>query len=77
MLAKFFVNWNYNTVKNAVFSYYEKRGDEIRCIDEELPFEIPDRWEWMQLEIVVARRFVEGNHRSILSKVRRLFCAEV
>lgn len=31
-------------------SYYEKIGDEARCIDEELPFEIPDTWTWMRLE---------------------------
>jgi len=31
-------------------SYYEKIGDEIHCIEEELPFKIPDTWEWMRLE---------------------------
>lgn len=30
-------------------SYYEKIGCEIRCIDDELPFEIPDTWEWIRL----------------------------
>ena len=30
-------------------SYYEKVGSEVRCIDEELPFEIPDNWEWVRL----------------------------
>ncbi len=37
-------------VKNAVFSYYEKIGDEVRCIDEEIPFDIPDNWEWIRLK---------------------------
>lgn len=50
MLAKFFVNWNYNMVKNAVFSYYEKIGDEIRCIDEEIPFKIPASWTFVKLK---------------------------
>lgn len=45
MLAKFFVNWNYNMVKNAAFSYYEKTGDTIENIDSIIPFEIPDDWE--------------------------------
>lgn len=27
-------------------SYYEKIGDTIACIDDELPFEIPDSWSW-------------------------------
>lgn len=31
-------------------SYYEKIGDDVRCIDEEIPFEIPDAWEWVRLE---------------------------
>ena len=31
-------------------SYYEKVGDEVRCIDENISFEIPATWEWMRLE---------------------------
>jgi type I restriction enzyme S subunit len=27
-------------------SYYEKIDGEVRCIDEEIPFEIPDTWNW-------------------------------
>ena len=27
-------------------SHYEKRGSEEVCIDEEIPFEIPDGWAW-------------------------------
>ena len=27
-------------------SYYEKIGGEVRCIDEILPFEIPEDWAW-------------------------------
>ena len=27
-------------------SYYEKIGSEVHCIDEEIPFEIPETWEW-------------------------------
>lgn len=26
--------------------YYEKIGDTVTCIDEELPFELPDGWIW-------------------------------
>ena len=29
--------------------YYEKIGDEVRCIDDEIPFEIPCGWEWSRL----------------------------
>lgn len=30
-------------------SYYEKIGDTVTCIDEELPFELPDGWSWARL----------------------------
>lgn len=76
MLAKFFVNWNYNTVKNAVFSYYEKRGDEIRCIDEELPFEIPDRWEWMQLENCCCKEIRRGKSPKYIEQSETLVFAQ-
>ena len=29
--------------------YFEKKGDEVVCIDDEIPFEIPDSWEWVSL----------------------------
>ena len=32
-------------------SYYEKFADgSIKCIDEEIPFEIPESWEWCRLD---------------------------
>jgi type I restriction enzyme S subunit len=35
-------------------SHYEKRGDgEPVCIDDEIPFEIPDSWEWCRFESVI------------------------
>ena len=30
-------------------SHYEKRGSEEVCIDDEIPFEIPDSWAWARL----------------------------
>ena len=30
-------------------SHYEKRGSEEVCIDDELPFEIPNNWQWERL----------------------------
>ena len=29
--------------------HYEQIGKEVRCIEDELPFEIPDSWEWIKL----------------------------
>ena len=31
--------------KKVAFSYYEKIGDAVTCIDDELPFDIPDNWK--------------------------------
>ena len=28
---------------------YEKRGEETHCIDDEIPFDIPDSWAWCRL----------------------------
>ncbi|MBD5328635.1 MAG: restriction endonuclease subunit S, partial [Bacteroides sp.] len=35
-------------------SYYEKilASGEVRCIDDEIPFEIPDSWAWCRLGII-------------------------
>ena len=30
-------------------SHYEKRGSEEVCIDDEIPFEIPNSWEWCRI----------------------------
>ena len=34
-------------------SYYEKADGIERCIDDELPFEIPDSWEWTRMGTIV------------------------
>jgi len=53
--------------KNASFiyrgednSYYEKilATGEVKCIDEEIPFEIPQGWEWCRMQDVIT--FVNG-----------------
>ena len=30
-------------------SHYEKRGSEVVCIDDEIPFDIPELWSWCRL----------------------------
>ena len=39
--------------ESAIFrrdnSHYEKRGSEEVCIDDEIPFEIPESWAWARL----------------------------
>ena len=33
--------------------YFEKKGKETVCIDEEIPFEIPNTWAWVRLSDVI------------------------
>ena len=33
-------------------SYYEKIGEKVVCIDEEIPFDIPDSWCWTRIGCV-------------------------
>ncbi len=38
-------------------SFLERIGKEVRCIDDEIPFEIPDSWEWVRLgELALYRK---------------------
>ena len=34
-------------------NYYEKIGNEVRNITDEIPFEIPDSWEWVRLSSAI------------------------
>ena len=34
------------------FSYYEKIGDTVICIDEEILFDLPDNWCWTRLKSI-------------------------
>ena len=46
-------------------SYYEKMlaTGEVKCIDEEIPFEIPQGWEWCRVTDVMLK-ITDGTHRS-------------
>ncbi len=40
---------------SSMNSYYEKMADgTVRCIDSEIPFEIPDSWAWCRLEQITS-----------------------
>lgn len=41
-------------------SYYEKVDGIERCIDDELPFEIPESWEWARIKSCMDVR--DGTH---------------
>ena len=40
-------------LKGADNTPYEKIGDEVRSLADEVPFDIPDSWEWVRLGTVV------------------------
>ena len=46
-------------------SYYEKllATGEVKCIDEEIPFEIPKGWEWCRVTDLMTK-ITDGTHRS-------------
>ena len=50
-------------------SYYEKllATGEVKCIDEEVPFEIPQGWEWCRLSALTTR-FSTGPFGTMLHK---------
>ena len=54
-------------------SYYEKIGDEITCIDDELPFEIPDSWCWARLSSLTSQIFAGGDKPVNYSKEKTEF----
>ena len=42
-------------------SHYEKRGSEEVCIDDDIPFEIPDGWAWCRLGSIL-EKLTDGTH---------------
>ena len=43
-------------------SHYEKRGSEEVCIDDELPFDIPENWCWSRLS-TLCKSISDGDHQ--------------
>ena len=43
-------------------SHYEKRGAEAVCIDDEIPFEIPENWTWAKLSSASVS-IADGDHQ--------------
>ena len=42
-------------------SHYEKRGSEKICIDEEIPFELPNGWRWCRFS-TICYKLTDGSH---------------
>lgn len=45
------------------FSYYEKIGNQVTCIDSEIPFEIPENWAWSRLQ-GICEPITDGTHQT-------------
>lgn len=50
------------------FSYYEKIGNTITCIDDEIPFDLPSNWQFVRLkevcELISGRDLQPSNYNS-------------
>ena len=57
-------------------SYYEKVGTEVRCIDDEIPFAIPDTWEWVRLENCCIKEIRRGKSPKYTDKSGTLVFAQ-
>ena len=54
-------------------SHYEKRGAEEVCIDDEIPFEIPENWAWCRFEtatLYVTDYVANGSFASLRENVK-------
>ena len=57
-------------------SYYEKIGSNVICIDAEIPFEIPDTWEWMRLESCCIKEIRRGKSPKYIDESGTLVFAQ-
>ena len=58
-------------------SYYEKFADgTIKCIDEEIPFEIPDTWEWTRLKNCCSKEIKRVKSPKYVEKSKTLVFAQ-
>ena len=56
-------------------SHYEKLDGVERCIDDELPFEIPENWSWQRIPAISLSISAGGDKPSVFSKVKTEECS--
>ena len=57
-------------------SYYEKVGDDIKCIDCEIPFDLPHSWIWARLKTCCNTPIKRGKAPKYISKSNTLVFAQ-
>ena len=57
-------------------SYYEKINGEVSCIDDEIPYELPDGWLWMRLENCCVKEIHRGKSPKYIEKSNILVFAQ-
>ena len=55
--------------KGADNTPYEKIGDEVRSLADEVPFDIPDSWEWVRFGNIVAN--YDSKRRPVTKEQRK------
>ena len=56
-------------------SHYEKLDGVERCIDDELPFEIPENWSWQRIPAISLSISAGGDKPTVFSKVKTEECS--
>ena len=54
--------------------YYEKVGNKTTCINEEIPFEIPDNWTWCRLKTIANNILAGGDRPAKCAKQKNEDC---
>lgn len=52
--------------------YYEKAGKTVTCIDKEIPFDIPDSWEWTRMGEVLTMKAGKNIKAALISPEKTL-----
>ena len=55
-------------------SHYEKLDGSERCIDDEIPFDIPDSWSWQRLPSIAYSISAGGDKPAVFSKEKTTDC---
>ncbi len=70
------IRGNPSSSKVMITLSYEKMGDSVTCIDDELPFEIPDSWAWARLENCCQKEIKRGKSPKYAEKSNVLVFAQ-